>query len=637
MATGYQYRPLDPARSTIRVLEFRQAFPADHSKPLTCSLKELYLGDTHSPPYSAISYCWGTAQERKILVIEGVQVSVPRNAELALRYLHARRPRPPAASHTSRPTEIPSVHYLWLDAICINQGDLQERNRQVALMADVYSQAEQALIWLGEDEGNAAAAVAAIQPVLDQCRRETDDFKHLTNTLFHFPEAGGYALRLGSDSETLPGDLDWDTIVDFFSIPWFTRLWVVQEIALARCVYCFHGHVEIDFMNLIRSAAWIIHRRNARNRQRSETAGIASCMMLYCFRRDMGDCFLPGKHEGDCRKGGCKKGHALDYLLSLSQDRGNTEPRDKVYGILGLANDSHEIPIDYSLPLAEVFAAATRTAIASGKDISAARASSGRTHTPGHSWVPMWDRTWDANVDPHGLPTHYQASASYGVAMEPPSGFPRVLSVYGICLDEIEHVSDSFGMMIEVEPPSEHWRHVARVLANLPEDVRKRLRDVTRPHGQTAEQAICLTLAAGVGDSLEPLTVERLANSAIVADTADILEGRSAALYSSAVSEADDCVLTRSFSAFCRHRRLFVTQQGWVGLGPKDCAAGDFVCTLYGGSKPFVIRHRWPPGVAAHFVLLGECYVHDEMHGKTLKRFDEEGVMLQRSTLCEIW
>jgi hypothetical protein len=84
------------------------------------------------PVYECLSYTWGTQPANKNITVNGQHFLVRENLFNALRQLRRGEARP-----------------LWVDAICINQADIQERNAQVSLMAFIYKRATKVLVWLG--------------------------------------------------------------------------------------------------------------------------------------------------------------------------------------------------------------------------------------------------------------------------------------------------------------------------------------------------------------------------------------------------------------------------------------------------------------------------------------------------------
>ncbi|KAH8883684.1 HET-domain-containing protein, partial [Thozetella sp. PMI_491] len=114
----------------IRVLKLE---PSDqHDSIITCSL-EVVPFKSATPQYEALSYVWGDQTERNEIILDSQPTSITRNLWTTLKYI-----RQPDTSRT-----------LWIDAVCINQADIHERNEQVKQMGDIYSRASRVLIWLG--------------------------------------------------------------------------------------------------------------------------------------------------------------------------------------------------------------------------------------------------------------------------------------------------------------------------------------------------------------------------------------------------------------------------------------------------------------------------------------------------------
>ncbi|APA13266.1 hypothetical protein sscle_10g080360 [Sclerotinia sclerotiorum 1980 UF-70] len=138
-----------------------------------------------NPEYEALSYVWGATTPAKTINLDGLLISITPNLENALRNL--------------RLTNLPRI--LWVDALCINQDDLDERASQVALMRRVYSEATTVLIWLGSESDGSDDAMRSIER-FDKGYWKTYDFQ----TQF----------------------------MEILFRPWFTRIWTVQEFVMGK-------------------------------------------------------------------------------------------------------------------------------------------------------------------------------------------------------------------------------------------------------------------------------------------------------------------------------------------------------------------------------------------------------------------
>jgi hypothetical protein len=112
------YTPLESVEKKIRVLNISSGL---EDEPLSCSLEPISLDD--DARYTALSYCWGDANDRADISVNGQNISVTRSLENALRHMR------PVNQHT----------IVWADALCINQQDVAEKSVQVRMMGAIYS------------------------------------------------------------------------------------------------------------------------------------------------------------------------------------------------------------------------------------------------------------------------------------------------------------------------------------------------------------------------------------------------------------------------------------------------------------------------------------------------------------------
>ncbi|KAK3355927.1 heterokaryon incompatibility protein-domain-containing protein [Neurospora tetraspora] len=139
------YRPLDTVNREIRLVELEPSENDD--EVISFVLRYTPLADTKGRlKFSALSYCWGFAEEPHPVMIRdekdrknilaSVSMSVNRNLYSALRRLRRRQ----------------EPQTLWIDLVCIKQSDLKERAQQVELMGEIYSSAHTVYVWLGEGD-----------------------------------------------------------------------------------------------------------------------------------------------------------------------------------------------------------------------------------------------------------------------------------------------------------------------------------------------------------------------------------------------------------------------------------------------------------------------------------------------------
>lgn len=143
----FQYTPLLNPNSDIRLLTIG---PGDPDSPLYLTLQKYNTSDP-TLEYRALSYTWGSPDQAKVpIVINDRILEVMPNLETALRRIRSARLYRPEleAEEEVRIGNEP----IWIDAICINQSDPDERSRQVRRMQEDYRGALKVVVWLGDFE-----------------------------------------------------------------------------------------------------------------------------------------------------------------------------------------------------------------------------------------------------------------------------------------------------------------------------------------------------------------------------------------------------------------------------------------------------------------------------------------------------
>ncbi|KAK7735765.1 hypothetical protein SLS63_003723 [Diaporthe eres] len=148
----------------------------------------------------------------------------------------------------------PTPQYLWIDAICINQGDNVEKSSQVAMMDVIYSRAETVVVWLGEEDFHTAGALKTMKALAEvnfNTFEETpyfDDYDAFTayDTMIE----AGKTLRLPNIEAG-----EWRDYAAFLQRKWFERIWVVQEKVFAKNTKVFVGPHKLSWDYIIEAAS----------------------------------------------------------------------------------------------------------------------------------------------------------------------------------------------------------------------------------------------------------------------------------------------------------------------------------------------------------------------------------------------
>ncbi|KUI67930.1 Heterokaryon incompatibility protein 6, OR allele [Cytospora mali] len=222
----------------FRLLEVRRTYEGGVIK---CDLRVENLENNY-PKYRALSYTWGPATRHELDRLPGGasdneqrKHGILCNQQLLLvtKNLYDFLQQLSQAS----PLENEAIRYFWIDSICINQEDPDERASQVNMMSDIYRHAEEVVIWLGKSDEDTTLACNLVKKLgyLSQNERDSLDLESLRSK-------ENITTPLG-ESHT---SAHWKAVVELFGRTWFTRAWVVQEYVLARDVVVLCGSLTLD-------------------------------------------------------------------------------------------------------------------------------------------------------------------------------------------------------------------------------------------------------------------------------------------------------------------------------------------------------------------------------------------------------
>jgi hypothetical protein len=184
--------------------------------------------------YSALSYTWGNEPAVIPITVNESTFSVTLNLATALQGLR-------------NSPEFGGKRTLWVDAICINQGDVNERNHQVAHMQEIYSGAEGVIVWLGPADSTIELAVSFIHDLCEHFRGHGIFFGD--NVDLRDSPAADFDLALKKVTANLYRQ-KWCAVVEMLLKPWWTRVWVIQELASARRAILQCGKLNLPWAKM---------------------------------------------------------------------------------------------------------------------------------------------------------------------------------------------------------------------------------------------------------------------------------------------------------------------------------------------------------------------------------------------------
>lgn len=337
------YGPVDSSAGQVRLLVIEPA--ASHDDAIVCQLQPALLDD--KPDFEALSYVWGAKGSGGSILINNTAHGVFENLEAALRRLRN--------AHQCRT--------LWIDAICINQDDIQERQEQVLLMARVYQQARQVCVWLGEATlgsscgmktlaGSHARATVASGKI-----QGYPDFADGYNIPWKDMMKSSGRMQYGYDSVILEPALG--EACELLNRPWWTRAWIMQECVLASRILIMCGSDTVN---------WSRTEKSLKNS--FDAWGMRGIKKLYGVVMNQGNHTVPiaAAYEEIIRLRHARRQatwastNILEVLYSF-RHLNATDPRDKIYAFLGLAPSATDFLPDYKSPVSHVYVNFAKTLI----------------------------------------------------------------------------------------------------------------------------------------------------------------------------------------------------------------------------------------------------------------------------------
>ncbi|KAI1658542.1 HET-domain-containing protein [Daldinia decipiens] len=350
---AYPYRKLEG--TDIRLLSIVPA--TDHILPGTdhieCLLHQIPLEEVAPRPFSALSYVWGDVTDKRTILLEGERFQVTRNLFIALGGIR----------EGPEDLYLPGDYY-WIDAICINQEDAEERSQQIQRMSDIY-RIGCSVIWLGPTheismKGSSKSQISYDEAIEILFKKVSlmwtgwDPVDDNGNLIIN--ETFGHAYRAVMN-----------VIDDILHRPWFERLWTIQEACLHKMPVVFVGNYGICLDDLIEFFSYFVKK----NKNLYTTPGmvrmtaIARIHTLY-LRAHEGQ-------VGNSRRLGI--GEVFSQILTASFIKKSTDPRDQIYGLLGILRDitGEELPDEllpnYHMTYTETYWAYTAFLLQSAGDL----------------------------------------------------------------------------------------------------------------------------------------------------------------------------------------------------------------------------------------------------------------------------
>ncbi|OCL10289.1 HET-domain-containing protein [Glonium stellatum] len=630
----HRYKRLLPG--TIRLLSL---LPGQECEPLS---GRIFVAPVGESSYEALSYVWGNPsfdQELKCECGDVIKIT-PSLAGALIRLRNPRRART-----------------LWIDQICINQGDEKERSSQVNMMGRIYESAIRVVMWLGDDAAEEAqVAFNFIQEIAGRADQIFDETPVTDQVLLE----NGLPEKQSSK---------WSSMRNLLSLPYWDRIWIVQEVVLAPDAITCWGREEIPWKQLWTVVKWAYSGSLTKRSTIIDNGSLVKIGSL-----------------------GLSQGSLWDWLIR-TKNRKATDERDRIYGLLGLIEEKALI-VDYSKQPVEVFRDAAALILRGEGNLDVLS----KVHfTPNDwpSWIPNW-HDWDNTLT--SKRTQVFQPDTRPVTEKPISVDGMVLSLAGVELGLVQIIGQSLDLS---QNEKEHRINfierfkeacsLAAISSGRRLTDQSLLKEIIRTFlcGITSEAdaldcmtwvnenflvfaqywAFCMCLCIRYGylnaqSALgEYLIFSEIAFSAYQnaqkQSTSDTLKQHSNSLnewreWTETIlspHQLDEDVFEKAVNSLCvymgssttpwgfqeqywysgRTKRFFILENGSFGMGPIQMLKGDRVVILFGGKVPYCLRQT-PTG----YRLIGECYVDQAMTGETIEILRKRWALLEATQKFEL-
>ncbi|KAH8742593.1 heterokaryon incompatibility protein-domain-containing protein [Diaporthe sp. PMI_573] len=626
--TTYTYTSIYGSQQTreIRVIDI---LPGNGDEELSCLIRHVSLFD--DPQFDAISYCWGGQAPSRPILCDGLSQLITENLHDALRCFRS-------------PDQVAT---LWADGICMNQKDNREKSDQVLLMRYIYSQAREVKVWLGSADND--VDVTEVVGSIAQLNR----LAHYYSEKLSVPMDDLYDIRSqrwASAMDDMESELQQgprlESLFNFLAHPWFSRMWIVQEVALAHGnAWVYYGGVRIRWSEIVDAFFFSVQCRKL----------MAAALVSDADKSQlMQGITALAKTAVTVKADSTGDGVGLFWLLHTNKSAMATDPRDKIYGVLGIANNTSIngtdpfITPDYDLDAAALYQQVSekflerfpKLSILSGAGMLAA----GGSQIPGlPSWVVDWT---DIATGSNDMPTDIDARLLSGMAAIHNASladkYPKVyrvdgkiLKLQGMVLDEIVACEDVFDIS---QLASRHkdlsmmqrgflmitsFRQAAKIWQCAPGTI--------YPHTkEDSLDAFIKTLFMGNAPGSADLTTRReiirkylrIARMASFLEKSPIARSRhglsfgvnALALVTAGVWQDEAIELFQLAMQSMANKSAFRTSREYMGVSfTRQVRVGDSVVLNRGGYNPHILRKR---SDGLWTLVVGDSYIHGIMNGE---------------------
>jgi Heterokaryon incompatibility protein (HET) len=352
------YTPLDPTRSEIRLLELLHSTTSIN--PIRCRIHTVSLKDILR--YNAVSYVWGDRSNPLKITVDDSEVLVTQNLFYALKSL---------VRYVQPLSKLGDAFYLWVDAICIDQNNMEEKATQVPLMRDIYETAFAVFAFVGSTNTKITTTMEALEEIRPLVEASIGDHTLGFDWMEECPQ-------LWTSDDGLQNEF-WDGLEQFLTLEYWSRVWILQEVVLASHLFFIATNngstvvmsfdaLEIwnHFISMVEGGSlqrpkvfpeklWALVTRQYRS------GGVLSCVFSIRAYRE--------RLVNDTEASRLKMTN-LNVFNVVTANVHATNPKDEIYGLLGVMDLDIEIDYSDSLTVRTIYTRFAELCFAAGRGSS---------------------------------------------------------------------------------------------------------------------------------------------------------------------------------------------------------------------------------------------------------------------------